>query len=330
MSDWLGTRRLAPGKSRSFRQARTFARSLGLKSSTAWFDYCRSGEKPTDIPYNPQFTYAEAGWAGYGDWLGTGRGAPGTFRSFKLARKYVHRLGLKSRTQWNEYCASGKKPADIPAAPQAIYAEAGWAGYGDWLKTGTVATHLRQYKSFKEARAYVHGLGLKSETQWRAYCKSGKKPDDIPAHADRTYADAGWAGMSDWLGTEFQFQPFKKARANVRRLGLKSSTEWNTYCKSGKKPRDIPASPQTTYADAGWAGMSDWLGTRRLAPGKSRSFKLARKYVHRLGLKSRTQWNEYCASGKKPADIPAAPQAIYAEAGWAGYGDWLGYVRSGR
>jgi hypothetical protein len=180
---------------------RAHSRSLGLKSSTAWFDYCRSGAKPTDIPYSPRLTYAKAGWAGYGDWLGTGRAAPGTFRSFKLARNYVHRLGLKSKTQWEEYCASGKKPGDIPAAPQAVYAEAGWAGYGDWLKTGTVATHLRQYKSFKEARAYVHGLGLKSYAQWRAYCKSGKKPDDIPAHADRTYADAGWAGMSDWLGT---------------------------------------------------------------------------------------------------------------------------------
>src|SRR5262245_13227061 len=100
--------------------------------------------------------------------------------------------GLKSRTQWNDYCASGKKPADIPAAPQAVYAEAGWAGYGDWLNTGTVATHLRQYKSFKEARAYVHGLGLKFVTQWRAYCKSGKKPADIPAKPDRTYANDGW------------------------------------------------------------------------------------------------------------------------------------------
>src|SRR5262249_26988806 len=88
----------------------------------------------------------------------------------------VHCLGLKSKTQWEEYCASGKKPADIPAAPQAVYVEDGWAGLGDWLGTGRVATHLRQYKSFKEARAYVHGLGLKSETQWREYCKSGKKP----------------------------------------------------------------------------------------------------------------------------------------------------------
>src|ERR1700747_1102361 len=44
---------------------------------------------------------------------------------------------------------------------------------------------------FQEARAYVPGLCLQSETEWRAYCKAGKKPDDIPAHADRTYADAG-------------------------------------------------------------------------------------------------------------------------------------------
>jgi hypothetical protein len=202
-ADWLGTGTIATRlrQYRSFKEARAFARSLGLKSSTAWFDYCRSGAKPTDIPYNPRLTYTKVGWAGYGDWLGTGRGVPGKLRSFKEARNYVHRLRLKSRTQWEDYCASGKKPADIPAAPQAVYAGAGWAGYGDWLKTGRVATHLRQYKSFKGARAYVRGLGLKSETLWRAYCKSGKKPDDIPAHADRTYANAGWAGWGDWLGS---------------------------------------------------------------------------------------------------------------------------------
>ena len=56
---------------------------------------------------------------------------------------------------------------------------------GDWLGTGTVATHLRQYRSFKEARAFVRGLGLKSEAEWRDYCKSGKKPDDIPANPDQ-------------------------------------------------------------------------------------------------------------------------------------------------
>jgi hypothetical protein len=88
---------------------------------------------------------------------------------------------------------------------------------------------------------------LKSETEWRAYTKSNKKPDDIPASPSRTYAEVGWAGMGDWLGTgrvahrklrdwlgagrlrRSTARPFKKARVFVRGLGLKSVAEWRTY-----------------------------------------------------------------------------------------------------
>jgi hypothetical protein len=65
-------------------------------------------------------------------------------------------------------------------------------------------------------------------------------------------------------------QPFKKARALVRSLGLKSVAEWSAYCKSGKKPDDIPASPRQTYLNEGWAGMGDWLGTGRVAAPRLR------------------------------------------------------------
>jgi hypothetical protein len=70
---------------------------------------------------------------------------------------------------------------------------------GDWLGTGTVATYLRQYRSFKKARAFVRRLGLKSVSEWRDYCKSGEKPADIPANPHDTYANDGWAGYYDWL-----------------------------------------------------------------------------------------------------------------------------------
>jgi hypothetical protein len=55
-----------------------------------------------------------------------------------------------------------------------------------------------------------------------------------------------------------------KARGFVRNLGLKSETEWRDYRRSGRKPADIPSNPNRTYADSGWAGMADWLGTDRL------------------------------------------------------------------
>ena len=108
--------------------------------------------------------------------------------------------------------------------------------WGDWLGTGTIATTLRQYRSFKEARAFVHSLGLKSGAEWLAYCKSGKKPDDIPADPRQPMQMTGWAGMGDWLGTGTdrdhlrQYRSFKEARAFVRSLGLKSETEWRAYC----------------------------------------------------------------------------------------------------
>jgi hypothetical protein len=47
-------------------------------------------------------------------------------------------------------------------------------------------------------------------------------------------------------------------------------------------------------------------------------------------LKSQAEWRKYCKSGKRPEDIPANPARTYAGSGWIGYGDWLGYQRSGR
>src|SRR5262249_11253936 len=103
------------------------------------------------------------------------------WRPFEDARAFVRKLGLKDNDEWREYRSSDRKPADIPAAPDDVYAEAGWAGYGDWLGTGSVAFALRQYRPFNRARAFARSLGLKSAREWRDYCKSGKKPIDIPS-----------------------------------------------------------------------------------------------------------------------------------------------------
>ena len=79
-----------------------------------------------------------------------------------------------------------------PAQPYHVYANDGWAGTGDWLGTGQTADQLREYRPFKKARAFVRTLNLKSVTEWRGYCKSGKKPADIPAKPYRTFAKKGW------------------------------------------------------------------------------------------------------------------------------------------
>jgi superfamily II DNA or RNA helicase len=322
---------------RKFEDARTFVRSIGLQSSTEWTAYYKSGKKPTDIPAAPNVIYANAGWSGFGDWLGTGT-IPTMlrqYRPFKEARAYVWGLGLKSETEWRDYLKSGTRPADIPAVPAVTYAKAGWTGWGDWLGTGNIASYSRRYWPFSKARAFVRNLGLKSGADWLNYCKTGELPVEIPRSPEWVYANSGWTSLGDWLGTGTvapflrQYRPFQQARAYARGLGLKSNSEWRNYCKSGRRPGDIPTNPNNTYAKAGWGGWGDWLGTGAVSTHylQFRPFEQARAYARSLNLKSFEDWVEYCRSGKRPKDIPSNPNGKYRDAGWAGWGDWLGTGR---
>jgi hypothetical protein len=74
----------------------------------------------------------------------------------------------------------------------------------------------------------------------------------------------GWVSPIGW-GLAFAavvgdgWRPFAKAREFVRGLGFGSQAEWNAYCRSGKKPNDIPAAPSQLYADDGWIDLA-WTG----------------------------------------------------------------------
>ena len=176
------------------------------------------------------------------------------FRDFESAREFASSLGLKSKKEWYAYTKSGNKPDNIPVDPRKTYTNE-FKGYGDWLGTGSISNMEKVYRPFKEARAFVRKLKLKNQYEWREYCNSGNKPDDIPFGAERTYKNKGWKSVGDWLGTgriahqNKQFRPFKEAREFVRELGLKNYKEWNDYCKSGKKPDDIPAHPWDVYKE---------------------------------------------------------------------------------
>ena len=73
---------------------------------------------------------------------------------------------------------------------------------GDWLGTYRVANQLIKYRSFKKARNFVKDLNLKSGAEWTIYCKSGKKPNDIPFQPHGIYKNKGWKGWKDFLGTK--------------------------------------------------------------------------------------------------------------------------------
>ena len=92
-------------KYRSFEDARKFVQSLELKNEKEWREYCKSGNKPDDIPSAPGYNYKNIGWISSGDFLGTGRIADKKkiFGNFEKAREFVHALKLKNKKEWREY-----------------------------------------------------------------------------------------------------------------------------------------------------------------------------------------------------------------------------------
>jgi superfamily II DNA or RNA helicase len=299
-SDWIGTNTVAPRlrKYKSFTKAREFARGLNLNSSSEWKSFCKGqmpgrGCLPPDMPCNVNRTYAKAGWKGWGDWLGTGNLASRKrkYRSFKEAQSFARGLKLKSRAEWISFCNGkiphlGKLPVDVPAKPNRVYGGICWEGWGDWLGTGTIATHLREYLPFEKARSFAWGLKLKSHCEWKRYCKKemihlGELPENIPANPSASYKNLGWKGWGDWLGTGTiatrlrKYRPYEDAKAFVSSLDLKSHLEWIAFCKGkrpilGKLPPNIPADPHTVYLEKGWKGWGDWLGTGRTRVSKSK------------------------------------------------------------
>jgi hypothetical protein len=306
---------------RDFESAREFARALKLKGRKEWREYCKSGNKPDDIPVGVEKTYKND-FKGIGDFLGTGNIASSNkkFRSFAEAREFVQKLGLKRQQEWEEYSKSGNKPDDIPSAPYGTYKNE-FKGLGDWLGTGTVAPKDRVYRPFTEAREFVRALNFKNSEEWHAYCKSGNKPNNIPADPNYPYKN-DFKGMGDWLGNgnTRDYKSFTEAREFVRSLRLKNNGKWREYCKSDDMPNDIPSHPDTNYKNE-WKGYGDWLGN-----GNTRDFKTfteAREFVRKLVLKGPQEWHDYCKSGNKPDYIPNRPDSVYKNK-WKSWGSFFG------
>ena len=97
------------------------------------------------------------------------------FRLFKKARALARKLKLQSKTEWEIYRKSDKKPDDIPTNPQTIYKKE-WKGWADFLGTSNVSGRLMhmQFRSFTETRKFGRSLNFKSRSEWEKLARAGK------------------------------------------------------------------------------------------------------------------------------------------------------------
>ena len=183
-------------------------------------------------------------------------------------------LNLANQFEWKEWCKEGMRPPNVPSDPDRTYKDGGWQGWVHWLGSSGIKK-ASKFAPFGQALTFAQSLGLASQKEWKAWCKEGMRPPNVPADPDQAYKDGGWQGWGHWLGTgnqqarHKQFLPFDEALAVARSLGLASQYEWQAWCKEGMRPPNVPSNPDSTYKDGGWQGWGHWLGTGNIKQARA-------------------------------------------------------------
>jgi len=244
------------------------------------------------------------------------------YRSHNDAREFVQKLKLKGQVEWSQYSKSGNKPKDIPSNPPRSYKNKGWISWADFL--GHKNRRKNDFKNYVDAKKFVQSLNLKSVSEFRKYCNSEMKPDNIPSNPQQVF-EKQWTTWGDWLGTYRIsdnlkiYLSFDEAKKCVNKLNFSSWNEWKEFCKSGDKPKNIPMDARQTYTGKGWTDWNDFLGTGKISTKKIHqnflTFDEARLEVRKLAkkynLKNWEDWLKAKQEGKIPNNIPANPNKVY-------------------
>lgn len=131
-------------------------------------------------------------------------GRPRTSLPYVEAREIVRAEGLTSLLEYKKWWMHNQ-PSTIPKNPQRSYGNSGeWKGWGDFLGTyNPFPCYRRKFRSYKDARAWAHTLGLKTKAQWIAFTKSEGFPTDVPHRPDLYWQESKeWLTWKSFLGYE--------------------------------------------------------------------------------------------------------------------------------
>jgi hypothetical protein len=170
--DWLGSERVAW---KSFTEARALARGLGLKGGRGWQVWSKSGQRPSDIPSNPERAYRDDGWISWPDWLGNGKRYD--MLPFAVARAYVRKLKLRSQKEWQAWSKNGQRTSNIPSAPHFTYRNDGWISMPDWLGYGSAGGAAASRSSSSSSSATTAPKKTKKKRKRRP---TTTHPSDLP------------------------------------------------------------------------------------------------------------------------------------------------------
>jgi hypothetical protein len=170
--------------------------NFNLKSST---DYRKCRQIPTTIPKKPYNVYKE--WIGWEEFLGyksKSRKKGLTYLDYEDSKSWIlDNYGKLTTSKFRELSKNNELPIFIHKKPERYYGKIfSWSDYLD-----TARKNKSYYLPFDEARDIVLKLKLKSNREWRIWCKTRRdiNLDTIPSNPDKIYK-TDWIDWYNWLG----------------------------------------------------------------------------------------------------------------------------------
>jgi hypothetical protein len=117
---------------------------------------------------------------------------------------------------------------------------------------------------------------------------------------------------------------FQELKAAVRKHNISTVREWHAAVRDEVIDGIYPKQPQNYYAE--WAGWNDFLAPRK----RFLDFEDARKAAAQLAkvykLRTALHWRHLSRAGKRPKNLPAAPDVVYPE--FVSWEHWYGLNNS--
>lgn len=197
--DYLGTNSVSTIKRRNiylhYEEAKKYLKdNFNLKNSVDF----KKANLPIFIPSKPYNIYDS--WKGWEDFLGyeskVRRGWK--YLSYNDAREWIkNNFGSISSYDYRIKSKNNEIPNFLPKRPDKCYKDFNWC---DFLYSNGRKKNKEFYLEYKEAIKIVHQLNIKSNVEWRRWCRN--KPEEfikIPSSPENVYKE-NWISWFVWLG----------------------------------------------------------------------------------------------------------------------------------
>ncbi|WP_076923204.1 hypothetical protein [Pseudoalteromonas sp. SK20] len=186
----------------------------------------------------------------------------------------------------------------------------------------------------EEAAEKLYQMGIRSATDFQKLCQGQfdgfeRRPADIPSNpimyfkevnsfndlialGQKRSMETGKMDLSDSKNNNEDVMSYHELKQLVRKYKVSSIREWKRALKEERLPGIFPSAPHSYYSNfEGWEAF--------LAPKRSRFLdwneakKRAKALREEYSLKTAYDWRWLSREGKRPSELPSAPDYYYTE-----------------